>query len=67
MGIIGKFKQAAGTIAGVAVLVNVTKNDVHHEVDRVTLAGVPLFTRDAKGNPSLLGIRLRRRKAPRAE
>jgi hypothetical protein len=67
MGIIDKAKQAAGTVAGVAVLVNVTKNDVHHEVDRVTLAGVPLFTRDQAGKPFLFGlIPLRRRKAPRA-
>jgi hypothetical protein len=65
MGIVDKAKQAAGTIAGVAVLVNVTHNDVHHEVDKVTLAGIPLFKRDAEGNPSILGIRFRRRKAPR--
>jgi hypothetical protein len=67
MALIDKAKKAAGAAAGVAVLVNVTRNDVHNEVDRVTLAGVPLFTRDEKGKPFLFGIiPLRRRKAPRA-
>lgn len=65
--LVHKATQAAGAVAGVAALVNITVNDVHAEVDRVTFAGIPLFARDARGNPRILGIPFRRRKAPRAE
>ncbi len=47
-------------------MVNITRNDVHDEIERVTFAGLPLFARDAKGNPRVLGIRFKRRKGPRA-
>lgn len=67
MKVIDKVKQAAGTAAGVAVLVTVQRNDVFNEIDVVRFAGIPLFKRDDKGNPSILGIRFRRRRAPRAE
>lgn len=63
----GKLKKAAGAASAVAVLVNVTKNDLYHEIDRVTFAGIPIFKRDQAGNPSLFGIRLRRRRGPRAD
>ncbi len=66
MGIIDKGKKAAGAAAAVGALVNVQVNDVHHEVDRVSFAGIPLFSRDDAGNPRVLGIRFKRRKAPRA-
>ncbi len=63
-------KDKAGKVAGAAgavmALVNITHNDVHDEVDRVTFAGLPIFKRDAKGNPRVLGIRFKRRKGPRA-
>jgi hypothetical protein len=63
-----KLKQAAKAASAVAVLVNVTRNDVHGEIDRVTLAGLPLFSRDGAGNPKLFGLfKLRRRRGPRAE
>lgn len=62
-----KLKKAVGAASAIAVLVNVTKNDVHHEVDRVTFAGLPIFKRDAQGNPQILGIRFRRRRGPRAQ
>ncbi len=59
-------KKAAGTAAALAAVVSVQKNDVHNEVDRVTLAGIPLFTRNEVGKPYLFGfIPLKRRKAPR--
>jgi hypothetical protein len=61
-------KRAAKTASALAVLVSVQRNDVHHEVDRVTFAGLPLFERDEKGNPKLFGIfKMRRRRGPRAE
>jgi hypothetical protein len=66
MGLEDKAKKVAGVVAGVAVLVNVRRNDLHDEVDLVSLAGVPLFSRDEKGNPRLFGIPLKRRRAPRA-
>ena len=66
MAIEDKVKKAAGAVAAVAVLVNVRRNDVYNEVDSVTLAGISLFSRDGNGNPRLLGIPLRRRRAPRA-
>ncbi len=60
-------KKAAGLAAAVAAVVSVQKNDVHDEVDRVSLAGIPLFTRNDAGKPFLFGlIPLKRRKAPRA-
>ncbi len=63
----GNVKKAAGLAAAVAAVVNVRKNDMHDEVDRVTLAGIPLFTRNDVGKPYLFGlIPLKRRKAPRA-
>lgn len=63
-----KLKKAAGAASAVAVLVNITKNDVHNEIDRVTFAGLPLFTRDRAGKPKLFGlIPLRRRRGPRVE
>jgi diadenosine tetraphosphate (Ap4A) HIT family hydrolase len=65
--LIQKATKAAGAAAGVAALVNVQMNDVHHEIDKVSFAGIPLFKRDDKGNPSILGIRFRRRRGPRAE
>lgn len=65
--LVQKVTKAAGTAAGVWAMVNVTVNDVHHEVDRVTFAGIPLFKRDDKGNPRILGIPFKRRRAPRAE
>lgn len=61
-----KATKGAATASALYALVNVTRNDVHDEVDRVTLAGVPLFSRDDKGKPYLFGlIPLKRRKAPR--
>lgn len=66
MGVVDKAKRAAGLVSGVAVLVNVTRNDVFGEVDAVTLGGIPLFKRDAAGKPFLFGlIPLKRRRAPR--
>ncbi len=66
MGIVDKGKKAAAAASGLAVLVNVQMNDQHHEVERVTFAGIPLFKRDEAGNPRVLGIKFRRRKSPRA-
>ncbi len=66
MGIIDKRKKAAGVASAVAAVVSWQMNDVHHEVESVRLAGIPLFKRDAEGNPRVLGIKFRRRKAPRA-
>lgn len=65
--LLDKAKTGASAAVAAAALVNVTINDVHREVDRVTFAGIPLFSRDERGNPRVLGIRFRRRKAPRAE
>lgn len=63
----GKLKKAAGAASAVAVLVNVTRNDIYDEVDRVTFAGLPIFQRDQAGNPRIFGIRFRRRRGPRAD
>ncbi len=61
-------KKVASAVGAAAVLVNITRNDVHNEVDAVTFAGLPLFTRDEKGNPKLFGIfKMKRRRGPRAE
>lgn len=65
MGIIDKAKRAAGTVAAAGALVNITINDEYNEVDRLTFAGVPLFKRDEKGNPRILGIPFKRRRPPR--
>ncbi len=62
-----KAAKAAGAAGAVMTLVNVTKNDVYNEIDRVTFAGIPLFKRDAAGNPRVFGIRFRRRRGPRAD
>lgn len=67
MGIVDKGKKAAGAAAAAAALVNITINDVHNEVERVTFAGIPLFKRDDKGNPRILGIPFKRRRPPRAD
>ncbi len=67
MGIVDKGKKLATGAAAIAPFVSIQVNDVHHEVDLVSFAGIPLFKRDAKGNPRVLGIKVRRRKAPRAE
>ena len=61
-----KVKKGSAAAATAAALVSVTINDVHHEVDSVKVAGIPIFKRDADGNPRVLGIKFRRRKAPRA-
>ncbi len=66
MGIVDKSKKVATAASGLAVLVNVQMNDEHHEVESVRLAGIPLFKRDAEGNPRVLGIKFKRRKSPRA-
>lgn len=61
-----KLGKAAATAAALAAVVSVQRNDVHNEVERVTLAGVPLFTRDEQGKPYLFGwIPLKRRRGPR--
>lgn len=60
-------RKVAGAASAIAVLVNVTKNDVHGEIERVTFAGLPLFKRDLAGNPRVLGIKFKRRRGPRAE
>jgi hypothetical protein len=66
MGIVDKGKQAAATAGALAVLVKVTRSGDAQEVDRVTLAGVPLFTRDDAGKPYLFGIiPMKRRRKPR--
>lgn len=62
-----KVKKAAGAAAAVAVLVSVKRSLEHNEVESVSLAGIPLFSRDDKGNPRIFGIPLRRRRAPRAK
>lgn len=62
-----KLKQAAKTAGALAVLVTVQKNDVHNEVDVVRFAGIPVFKRDAAGNPRIFGIRFKRLRGPRAE
>lgn len=62
-----KLKQAAKTAGALAVLVSVEKNDVHNEVEAVRFAGLPIFKRDAKGNPRIFGIRFKRLRGPRAE
>lgn len=67
MGIIDRTKKAAGAVAAASALVNVTINDVHREVDLVTFAGIPLFKRDERGNPRVLGIPFKRRRPPRAD
>ena len=67
MGLIDKAKKGATTAAAAAALVNITINDVHNEVERVSFAGIPLFKRDERGNPRVLGIPFKRRKKPRAE
>ena len=60
-------KKAAGVAAAAYAVISVRRNDVHNEVDRVSLAGIPLFTRDEVGKPYLFGfIPLKRRKAPRS-
>ncbi len=63
----GKLKKAGGVVAAIATQLDVQRNDVHGEIDRVAIGPVPLFTRDDKGKPYLFGfIPMRRRKAPRA-
>ncbi len=66
MSLKAKASKAAGAAGAIAAMVNITRNDVHDEIERVTFAGLPLFKRDAKGNPRVLGIRFKRRKGPRA-
>lgn len=62
-----KLKKAATAASALAALVNVTKH-ASGEVERVTFAGLPLFSRDEAGNPRLLGLfKVRRRRGPRAE
>ncbi len=63
--LITKASKAAGAVATAWAMVNITVNDVHQEVDKVTFAGIPLFKRDAAGNPKILGIPFKRRRAPR--
>ena len=53
--------KTAAKVAAAAALVSVSRNDVHNEVDRVTFAGIPLFSRDQEtGAPRVLGIPFRR-------
>ncbi len=61
MSVLKKVAKGAALVA----MVNVQRNDVHNEVDRVTFGGIPLFSRDENGRPSILGIPFKRRKAPR--
>lgn len=42
--------------AAIAALVKAERNDELDEYERVSIAGVPVFRRDAKGNPRVLGI-----------
>lgn len=65
MGAIEKVTKAATVAGGIAALVTVTRSAEHNEVETVTLAGVPLFSRDLDGNPRIFGIPFRRRRAPR--
>lgn len=66
MGIVDKATKAASTAATAAALVKITINEEHGgEVESVRFAGIPLFKRDAAGNPRVLGIPFKRRKKPR--
>jgi hypothetical protein len=50
---------AGGIVAAVAAVLaplDVKRDEQHGEVERVAYARVPLFWRDAKGRPRVIGI-----------
>lgn len=49
-------KKVLTGAAAIAALVKADYNEQHDEYDRVSIAGVPLFRRDERGNPRVLGI-----------
>jgi hypothetical protein len=54
-----KTKKATTVLTGAAALAATIKaeyNEQHGEYDKVTIAGIPVFKRDERGNPKLLGI-----------
>jgi hypothetical protein len=56
-------KKATTVLTGAAALaasIKVERSDEHDEVERVDVLGVPLFKRDERGNPRILGIPFRR-------
>ena len=57
---LNKAKKAAAVVTTFAAAVDVHRDADSGEIDKVTFAKVPLFTRDERGNPKVLGIPFRR-------
>lgn len=55
-----KVKRVLTGASALAAAVSAHYNAEHDEFDRVTVLGVPLFLRDERGNPRVLGIPFRR-------
>ncbi len=56
-------KKGGAVLTGVAALERALSVDIdekHDEVSKVAVCGVPLFRRDARGNPKILGIKFPR-------
>ncbi len=60
-----KLVRNAAKLGALIALVNVRRNDAYDEVERVSLAGIPLFSRDEQGRPRVLGISFKRRRPRR--
>lgn len=53
-------KRVLTGAAAIAAAITVHVNDEHNEVDKVAVLGVPVFMRDERGNPLVLGMRFPR-------
>ena len=63
MSIDDKLKTTTRVLTGAAAIASAVKvevSDQHNEVERVAVLGIPLFQRDERGLPRVLGVKLPR-------